>query len=366
MGTVVKRKTKKGIKYVAEVRKTKKGEVIFYRTATFFKEKNAKEWIKKIEQTFIDDPERLLNTSSSMTLSDAITLYLDAVGKNYGRTVNANLKFIQEKDISKLKLSDIKRKNYAQYAVERAEDASPATVNQDFQHIRSVIKHVIALHDARADLNELTIAMDGLRSSRIIAKSKKRDRLLTNDEATQLTQYFYKKYNSRKSAYPMHLIMWLAIYSCRRQGELTRLRLDDDSGEYWLLRDAKNPNGSDGNHKHTRISEKCRDIISLLLDEKIRDKMKDNNRFDSALLLPLAKSNISARFTEACKMLDIQDLNFHDLRHEGATRYAEQGLTIPQIQEYTAHDSWSSLERYVNTKKMKRAKALDYIDIMQS
>jgi len=27
---------------------------------------------------------------------------------------------------------------------------------------------------------------------------------------------------------------------------------------------------------------------------------------------------------------------------------AEQGLTIPQIQQYTLHDDWNSLKRYVN------------------
>ena len=41
-------------------------------------------------------------------------------------------------------------------------------------------------------------------------------------------------------------------------------------------------------------------------------------------------------------------MRFHDLRHEAATRLAEQGLTVPQIQQYTLHDDWNSLKRYVN------------------
>ena len=50
------------------------------------------------------------------------------------------------------------------------------------------------------------------------------------------------------------------------------------------------------------------------------------------------------------KMLDIEDLRFHDLRHEGATRLAENGLTISQLQQQL-HESWSSLERYVQIRR---------------
>lgn len=32
----------------------------------------------------------------------------------------------------------------------------------------------------------------------------------------------------------------------------------------------------------------------------------------------------------------------------GATRLAEERMSIPQIQQYTLHDSWGSLQRYVN------------------
>ena len=46
-------------------------------------------------------------------------------------------------------------------------------------------------------------------------------------------------------------------------------------------------------------------------------------------------------------------LHFHDLRHEGCTRLSEKGMTIPQIQQVSLHDSWSSLERYVSVKVRK-------------
>ncbi|MES9883256.1 MAG: tyrosine-type recombinase/integrase [Sedimenticola sp.] len=47
-------------------------------------------------------------------------------------------------------------------------------------------------------------------------------------------------------------------------------------------------------------------------------------------------------------MLGIENLKFHDLRHEGASHLAEDGLTIPQIQQVTLHEFLDSLSRYVN------------------
>ncbi|WP_228144549.1 tyrosine-type recombinase/integrase [Moraxella lacunata] len=64
--------------------------------------------------------------------------------------------------------------------------------------------------------------------------------------------------------------------------------------------------------------------------------------------MPFSGKSISKFFTDACHLLSIKDLRFHDLRHEAATRLAEQGLTIPQMQQVTGHESWGSLQRYTN------------------
>jgi integrase len=49
--------------------------------------------------------------------------------------------------------------------------------------------------------------------------------------------------------------------------------------------------------------------------------------------------------------LGIEDLRFHDLRHEGVTRLFETGLTIPQVAAVSGHRSWSSLQRYTHIKQ---------------
>ena len=48
-------------------------------------------------------------------------------------------------------------------------------------------------------------------------------------------------------------------------------------------------------------------------------------------IFPYSTDAISAAFTRACKVLGIEDLHFHDLRHEGVSRLFEMGWTIPQV-----------------------------------
>lgn len=83
------------------------------------------------------------------------------------------------------------------------------------------------------------------------------------------------------------------------------------------------------------------------------------DHWDEELLLPLAGFMISKHFTEACKLLAIDGLCFHDLRHEAATRLAEQRFTVPEMQQVTGHDSWSSLQRYVNVTPRKTVLEFD-------
>ncbi|WP_320409374.1 MULTISPECIES: tyrosine-type recombinase/integrase [unclassified Aureimonas] len=45
-------------------------------------------------------------------------------------------------------------------------------------------------------------------------------------------------------------------------------------------------------------------------------------------------------------MLGVEDLRFHDLRHEGVSRLFEIGLNIPQVSVVSGHRSWISLKRY--------------------
>lgn len=377
MGTIAKRTTADGkLRYRAQIRITRKGLPPFIKTRTFAKESLAKEWIKRLEAEICVNPT-ILNPEAqivSKTLEQFIEKYLTEVKDEFAITKSAALKNICTYDLALKDVYTLSRQDFSSFAIERRkgdpiqmiEGVAPSTVLKDLSHISSVLNHAELVwgEDVINSKNELTHALIGLKKARIVTKSKERDRLVTSEELQILTNHFYKGWKRVRNAIPMHLIMWLAIYTGRRESELCRLRLDDfdRKNNQWKIRDVKNPDGSKGNHKYAHLEPNALLIIDELLEASTRKRMLELGYSDE-YLLPVNTQTISDYFRRACRLNNIVDLRFHDLRHEAATRYAEDGFTIPQLQTITLHSSWNSLKRYVNLRK--RGVRLDYAKAIQ-
>lgn len=364
MGTVTKRVNPSGaVVYRVQIRVKRAGYPDFTESRTFSKKAMATEWMRRREAEIEANPDILLGAKKVLwpTLKEAVERYL-AEAAEMGRSKRMGLLFLSSFPLGGLRLGRLRRSDFAEHVMMRrrglpAEGVAPvsaATALQELQYIRTVLKHAFYVWDMPVSWQELDFAAEGLAKSGLVAKSAKRDRLPTNDELQRLTTYFYSQWSrwQQNNLIPMHLIMWLAIYTARRQDEICRLLLDDfrpESSE-WLVRDVKHPQGSKGNHKWFDVRPLAMDVIDELMRPDVRSRMlKCQGIADS--LVPLNAKSISAAFTRACHVLGIQDLRFHDLRHEAATRLAEDGFTPSQMQMVTLHDSWGSLQRYVNLRK---------------
>lgn len=366
MGYITELKSKtKGTRYRAVINIRKKNDGIeYFSTETFSTRALAKAWIKREEDKLEKNPH-LLSTdkdeiaSASMSLASVITRYKSEVS-DYGRTKAFTLDMVKKFDISQKSLSDLKRTDYANHALRRRDGykndnyelapVEPSTILFEFQCIKSVLDHAELLWGVEIDFNEYEKAVKGLRKSRVISESEERNRLPTTKELQDLTTYAYMDFHLKNySNTPLYLIMWLDIYTGRRLGELSRLEIknyDRDNGK-WFLTGIKHPNGSKGNDKWFIVSDEAAEIIEELLKPEMRGKMLIRGG-DDKYLIPIHEENIARHWQKIKKLADIGNLRFHDLRHEAATRLAEQGLTVPQIQQYTLHDDWNSLKRYVN------------------
>ena len=77
-------------------------------------------------------------------------------------------------------------------------------------------------------------------------------------------------------------------------------------------------------------------------------------------LWPLKNAySISDRFAKVRQSAGIEDLHFHDLRHEGISRLFEiekikdgyiRKWTIPEVAKVSGHKTWKMLERYTQLK----------------
>lgn len=173
----------------------------------------------------------------------------------------------------------------------------------------------------------------------LISRSVQRDRRPTLDELDRLIGHFIDRWKKVPQAMPMHKVIAFALFSTRRQEEITRIRWKDFQREHRrvLVRDMKHPGEKIGNHTWVDLPDQAIQIIDSMPKGK-------------AEIFPYSTDAISANFTRACKFLNIEDLRFHDLRHEGISRLFEMGLNIPHVAAVSGHRSWVSLKRYAHIR----------------
>jgi integrase len=137
----------------------------------------------------------------------------------------------------------------------------------------------------------------------------------------------------------MEAIVDFAIASARRESEICRLewRDNDKATRTGMVRDAKHPTAKDGNHRRFKYTPEAWALVSAQPQT-------------AEYIFPYDPKSVGAAFTRACKLLGIQDLRFHDLRHEATSRLFERGYQIHEVAQFTLHDSWNELKRYTNLK----------------
>ncbi|WP_151776240.1 tyrosine-type recombinase/integrase [Acinetobacter bereziniae] len=379
MGTVTKRQLKDGsFRYRAQVRVQRENYPTYTASKTFSKKSLADEWIKRTEAEIELNPDKMLNPKEELkqkTLADLILKYLEEAD-SFARTKTGALNHIASLEISEKNIYSLTRQDFSEHAISRRkgdplkgiDGVAPATALKDLSHIKAVLVHAEYVWGEPLEnvIAEFDKALIGLRKSRIVTKSKTRDRLPTSDELQALTTHFYRNWKRKRRSVPMHLIMWFAIYSGRREDEICSLRLSDYDrhNTQWLVRDAKHPDGSEGNHKYAHLEPKAIELVNKFLDKDTRTRMLELGG-NELLLIPMNSATVSTYFTRACSQLGIEDLRFHDMRHEAATRYAEEGFSIPKLQTITLHESWNTLKRYVNFKKRGEHR-LDYAEAISN
>lgn len=111
-----------------------------------------------------------------------------------------------------------------------------------------------------------------------------------------------------------------------RIGELCKLRWEDinEAHKTVIVRDRKDPRKKQGNHMIVPLLAKSFDIA-----------MKQPRT--SALIFPYNPRSVTAGSQRERNKLGIEDLRYHDLRREGASRLFEKGYTIEEVAQVTGH-----------------------------
>ena len=365
MGTIVARKNTKGeTRYRAQVRVMRDGKRVRAESKTFSKMALAKEWIRRREAELELAGEAGLPEGSDLTLRQGIHLYLEAVGDNFGRSKNAALQALADMPIAETRVVDLVPRDFIEHVQWRKAQpvtpshprgVGPSTLNNDLIFLRLVIRYLQHARGLPVGPSVVSDAVDALRAGRVISKSSQRERRPLADELRRLDTYLYERWQSGRMSVPMWHLMWLAIYSGRRQEELCRLPragFDRAHGIYVIADGIKSPGG------RTKL-----DVDAVLPEPgwRVVDRIMADFPGEDGMLLEFNPKSAGTRWNQACKMLGIVDLRFHDLRHEALSRLGEDGLTVPQLQQVSLHRSWDSLRRYVNMPA-RRGERLEFMD----
>lgn len=149
----------------------------------------------------------------------------------------------------------------------------------------------------------------------------------------------------------MHRIIPYAMFSTRRLGEIARITREDfdAEGKRQLVRDMKHPGEKAGNDQLVDVPDEA----ILFMGGALNFELSAETGIPvSGRIFPYSEDAVGAAFTRACKFLEIEDLHFHDLRHEGVSRLFEMGWSIPRVATVSGHRSWQSLQRYSHIRQV--------------
>lgn len=320
----------------AIVRVKQNGVVTHSESRTFEKESLARDWGKRLKDKLEKEgtaERKLVNTD----MAALITKYRAA------REAHKPLRRAMSHELDQLtghvgawRLDNLQAHQFTQFALaRRREGAGPVTVQHNLATLRAILNAAKPMFGIDASGEVVSEAMKALANMGHVSKSTQRERRPTEDELNRLHAEFERIAPHPSTIIPMSQILRLAIELPRRLGELLDMTWEDYTGRVQTLRDTKHP--TKPRTEVVPVPPAAAAIINAL--PKI-----------DARILPYKSESVSASFQRACERLKIEDLHFHDLRHEGICRLFERGLAIQEVALISGHQSWNMLRRYTHLK----------------
>lgn len=280
---------------------------------------------------------------ASMTLSDLIHRYTVEMArfKPLSATKRGNLRRWEE-SLGEREVASLTGQDVLDHVAGR--ELSPATMAMELGFLAEVLAAGRSLWGMTIP-DVVAAARPTLRRAGVVGKSAERDRRPTAEELQALADYY--RFNFGRV--PMRDLIPFAVDTAMRLSEITALRWEDyrpGDKPLILIRERKDPKDKANNSQWVPLLGESAAII-------------ERQPRTGARIFPFKADSIGASFRRACERLQIADLHFHDLRHEGVSRLFEQGYTIEQVAIVSGHRDWKSLKRYTNLRPDSLHRARD-------
>lgn len=283
---------------------------------------------------WLDSQKSQLKQSSVVKYTNLLSAYL------YPRFGEVHVTSITREDVGSfiselLKCGGVKKKGL-----------SPKTVSS----ILSVLKSVMLF--AEQTWNCKVTNVEGITAK----QSQKPMRVLSRIEQKQLSEYLVKNLSSS------NLGIMVCLYTGIRVGEVCALKWKDisfDEQNIYIHKTMQRIQRQDDGTEKTEIiitePKSACSIRKIPLPDELFKLLEENRKSDDTFLLTGHQKNyieprtMQNRFKTVVKNCNIEEANFHALRHTFATRCVELGFDIKSLSEILGHASVNiTLNRYVH------------------
>ncbi|MDA9499556.1 integrase [Bradyrhizobium sp. CCBAU 11357] len=320
----------RGKKWQVQVRRAGSGAV----SKSFLRRKDADAWARQME---IQADRSELPADSSVlkvvTFADLIARYRKEVipKKRGGKIEDAVLARMLGDPICKLPLSNLKTTDFASYRDRRLACVAPTTLKRQLnpiQHMFEVAKREWAI----------PIKDNPIKALRFSVKMRMRTRRLRHGELDRLV----KAAHCCRSEEIVQIIHF-ALATAMRRGEIANMQWKDLDKKRRLLTIPVTKNG------HARAIPLSNDAIKAL-----PKRCSIGGRVFS-----MTGNAIHLAWDRLTERAQIDDLRFHDLRHEAISRFFELGLTIPEVATISGHRDATMLLKYAHASSSAVFKKLN-------
>ena len=318
-----------------------------YASETFRRRRDAERWALEMERR-VDRGE-----SVSAKRPGHISTFGDLVDLHIADMLEVKRPLRRSKAYSLRKLKDhlgrtafnkLQREKLIDYGRFRAKaGAGPVTLAAELSYINTIITHAAAVHGIAISKEPVDLARVALRRLGLVGRGTERDRRPTQAELDGIVEHLE---GNDRQLIPVARIVRFAVATAMRQAEICQIRWADvdDRRRTVVVRDRKDPQRKIGNHQRVPLVDLTGyDAWALLQGQKL---VSHNEKF----IFPYDGRSVGAAFRRACRSLNIEDLHFHDLRHEATSRLFEAGLSIERVALVTGHKDWKMLRRYTHLK----------------
>ena len=329
------------------------------RSKTFRAKKEAEAWARSIESEMDKGVWRDHSRGETTTVADMLARYEREVlpDKKGKQGTESLIKILTESELGHMSLAALSPEAVATYRDHRlkvnskktGKPASPQTV----RHALSLLSRVINLA-----MKEWGIPLahgNPCTQIKMPAQAKARDRRLVNDEEERLLAECDKSRNSW-----VRPCVIFAIETAMRAGEiLEKWELNKETGSQekksiglqWSDVDLKKrtahlPQTKNGDARTVPLSRRAVATLEAL------PRSLDGRVFG------MTYEAMKQAFDRARNRASIEDLRFHDLRHEATSRLFEKGFNPMEVSAITGHKTLQMLKRYTHLRAEDLAKRM--------